>query len=46
LAAFRTERPKGIILPLNRLVAGRTLFHEPGGARRLVDQRNLVNRAQ
>jgi hypothetical protein len=32
LAAFRTERPKRIILPLDLFVAGRTLFHEPNAA--------------
>ena len=46
LAAFRTKWPKRIILPLDGLVAVWTLFHEPNGARRLVDQRNLVNWAQ
>ena len=45
-AAFRTEGPKGIILPLDLLVAGRTLFHEQCDARRLVGQPSLVERMQ
>jgi hypothetical protein len=32
LAAFRTKRPKRIILPLDLFVAGRTLFHELNAA--------------
>jgi hypothetical protein len=45
LAAFGTKRPEGIILRRSLSIAGRALFHEPKAAR-LVDQRDLANRAQ
>jgi len=28
-AAFRTKRAEGIILPMDRLITGRALFHDP-----------------
>lgn len=46
LAAFRTKRPKWIIVPLDGLVAGGTLFHEPKRERRLIHQRNFGDGAQ